>query len=43
MMLTAAPDSMEAIENAGLPSARMTEFIIFISMNTGKKKRMMRK
>ena len=34
-----APASIEAIDQAGLPSARMTAFIIFESMNTGKKAR----
>ena len=38
-MLTAAPESMEVMENAGLPSARMTEFIILDSMKNGKKAR----
>ncbi|SCI62139.1 Uncharacterised protein [uncultured Blautia sp.] len=38
-----APDSMEAMDQAGLPSARITEFIMFISILAGKKARMMLK
>ena len=43
MMLTTAPASIEAIDHAGLPSARTTAFIILDSMYTGKNARMMSK
>lgn len=43
MILMMAPDSMEAMDQAGLPSARITEFIMFISILAGKKARMMLK
>lgn len=43
MILTIAPESIEAIDQAGLPSARTTAFIMFISIKTGKNERMMLK
>ena len=43
MIFMMAPDSMEAIDQAGLPSARITEFIMFISILTGKNTRMILK
>lgn len=43
MMLTIAPTSMEAIDQEGLPSARITAFIILESIYTGKNAKMMLK
>lgn len=37
MMFSIAPSDMDAIDTAGLPSALMTAFIIFISIKAGKK------
>lgn len=43
MIFKIAPSDIDAIEIAGLPSARMTAFIMFISMNAGKKQSTMAK
>ena len=42
-MFVAAPASIEAIAQAGLPSERITPFIIFIAIYTGKKPRIITK
>lgn len=39
-MFVTAPASIEIIAIAGLPSARMTEVVIFISIKTGKNAKM---
>ena len=43
MMLIIAPISMEAIDQEGLPSARITAFIILESIYTGKNAKIMLK
>ena len=42
-MLTIAPDSMDAIAQAGLPSARTRLLIMLDAMNTGKNPRIILK